>query len=348
MDKNSCIKMVNSFCYQFWLPNTADIKKEIYLLDSPEYSNHAECVFTTTEAKFEIKIPDISYRPYFGVLIGQQCMIMAERSLPVDGMNNFRDMGGYETKDGFRVKWGKLYRSDHIYNATENGIQYLKQLGIHTIIDYRSPDERKKYPNKIISQDIKTYCVDPSAHTAELAAQFTSSKDSEDENLVNKIISQKEKGLLINRYDIVMEQYHNFVFKKECKEAFGKMLKIAADPKSAAIVQHCRGGKDRTGFGSMLLLGLLGVKKEDLVEDYMLTHYNRTKRNQVKMDIYRKFTNDPVVLEYLYSLIDTREEFIETPYDIIINNYGSFEKYVQKELDITSDDVLQLKKNYLE
>lgn len=348
MDNSRCVKNIGPLRYQFLLPHTAGVKKEIYLLDSPKCSHQADRMLTTTAEEFEVKIPDISYRPFFGAAIGQQYVIMAERNLPVEGMNNFRDMGGYGTKDGYHVKWGKLYRSDHIYNATEEGIKYLKGLGIRTIIDYRSPDERGKYPNKTISPDVRTYCLDPSAHTAELAAQFTSSKDSEDENLVNKIISQKENGSLVNRYDIVMEQYHNFACKKECKECFGKMLKIAADSKSSAIVQHCRGGKDRTGFGSMLLLGLLGVEKEDLIEDYMLTHYNRVKRNQVKMDIYKKFTNDPVVLDYLYSLIDTKAEFIGASYDAIINAYGSFEEYVQKELDITSEDVVQLRKNYLE
>ena len=240
MDNSRCVKNIGPLRYQFLLPHTAGVKKEIYLLDSPKCSHQADRMLTTTAEEFEVKIPDISYRPFFGAAIGQQYVIMAERNLPVEGMNNFRDMGGYGTKDGYHVKWGKLYRSDHIYNATEEGIKYLKGLGIRTIIDYRSPDERGKYPNKTISPDVRTYCLDPSAHTAELAAQFTSSKDSEDENLVNKIISQKENGSLVNRYDIVMEQYHNFACKKECKECFGKMLKIAADSKSSAIVSCFR------------------------------------------------------------------------------------------------------------
>ena len=62
--------------------------------------------------------------------------VAAERTLPIDGMNNFRDMGGYETEDGHSVKWGKLYRSDYIHNATAEGLDYLRTLGIHTIVDY--------------------------------------------------------------------------------------------------------------------------------------------------------------------------------------------------------------------
>ena len=119
MDNSRCVKKTGSLCYQFQFPNTAGVKKEIYLLDSPKCKNQAGSIFTTTAEEFEVKIPDIAYRPYFGAAIGQQYAVMAERNLPVEGMNNFRDMGGYRTKDGYYVKWGKLYRSDHIYNATE-------------------------------------------------------------------------------------------------------------------------------------------------------------------------------------------------------------------------------------
>lgn len=338
---------IEPLTYEFKILNAKNLLKTVYLLKEAEFLN-PETLLSTTEDQFTIKIEAIDYRPYFAVSIDNTIQIVGERTLPVEGMNNFRDMGGYETEDGHHVKWGKLYRSDHIYNAKENGIEYLRKLGIHTIIDYRSPDEQAKYPNKIISDEVKKYSLDPSAHTAELAAQFTSSKESEDVNLVNKIIDQKNKGQLVNRYDIVMEQYSNFVTKDKSKQAFKEMLIIAADPSSAAMVQHCRGGKDRTGFGSMLLLGLLGVKKEYLIHDYMLTHTNRIKRNNFKMDIYRKYTSDPVVLEYLYSLIDTRSEFIEASYDAIINTYHSIEGYAKQELGITDELINQLKSNYLE
>lgn len=333
--------------FEFKIFNAKNISKTIYLLKEAEFKE-PKMLCTTIEDQFTIQIEEIDYRPYFAVSINDTIQLVGERTLPVEGMNNFRDMGGYETEDGHHVKWGKLYRSDHIHNAKENGLEYLRKLGIHTIIDYRSPDEQSKYPNKVISENVKTYCLDPSAHTAELAAQFTSSKESEDENLVNKIIDQKNKGQLVNRYDIVMEQYGNFVSKEKSTQAFKEMLNIAADPASSAMVQHCRGGKDRTGFGSMLLLGLLGVKKEDLIYDYMLTHTNRIKRNNFKMNIYRKFTSDPVVLDYLYSLIDTRSEFIEASYDAIINTYHSIEAYAKQELGITDEVISQLKNNYLE
>lgn len=271
-----------------------------------------------------------------------------QRNIPISGMNNFRDMGGYPTYDGKTVKWGKLYRSDHIFNADEQGLEQLKSLGIHTIIDYRSENEIEKYPNPQFDERIKTYQLDPDAHAAELAAQFSSSKDKEDENLVKKVTEQKEKGLLTGRDGIVLEQYRNFIHKEESKKAFGTMLHVVARPEAAAVVQHCRGGKDRTGFGTMLLLGILGVKREALLEDYMLTGKNRLERNAEKMEIYKTYTSDQEVLDYLYSFIDTKQDFIEASMQEIEQVYGGIEEYAKEELGVTEEEIKRLKELYLE
>lgn len=334
--------------FHFYLPISAEEQEIKVFLMKNLHDTQPEFLLSTVKESFDIELKELSYRPYFLIKTNDSQYITAERTLPVEGMNNFRDMGGYETQSGETVKWGKLYRSDHIYNATENGIAYLQTLNIHTILDYRSNVETKKYPNKRIGDQVKTYQIDPSAHAAELAAQFQSSKEDEDANLINEIIEQKEKGTLVDHSNVVLTQYRTFVNKKESKEAFSKMLHVVADPNAPAVVQHCRGGKDRTGFGSMLVLGTLGVKKEDLVEDYLLTAKNRIERNRAKMEGYKKLTSDPVVLDQLYSFIDTKPEFIEESIDTIISQYGTIENYAKEELQLTEQMVQQMKKMYLE
>ncbi|RDX01023.1 tyrosine-protein phosphatase [Listeria kieliensis] len=309
---------------------------------------HPQFLLETDDVEFLVSLNCGNQRPYFLLeSVNGRLQMVAERTLPVDGMNNFRDMGGYLAEDGKMVKWGKLYRSDHLYNATDQGVDYLQRLGIQTIIDYRSDDEIEKYPNRLLDEAVNTYKLDPAAHTAELSAQFTSSKQDEDKNLIHEIFVQKQNGTLVNRYDIVMQQYRNFVFQKKSQAAFGAMLKIAAKKETPAMVQHCRGGKDRTGFGAMLLLGVLGVKKEDLIEDYMLTAANREERNRVKMTAYRKLTDDEEILHYLYSLIETRPEFIEASIEQIEKEFGSITNYARDALGVSEFELDCLKKNYL-
>lgn len=271
-----------------------------------------------------------------------------QRNIEISGMNNFRDLGGYPTVDGRTVRWGKLYRSDHLYNADEKGLERLKSLGIHTIIDYRSNDEIRKYPNPALDPSVRTCRLDPDAHAAELAAQFASSKEAEDENLVRKVTEQKEKGLLAGRDGIVLEQYRNFISRPQSQRAFGEMLRIVARPDAAAVVQHCRGGKDRTGFGAMLLLGILGVEREHLIADYMLTRENRLARNENKMAVYRTLTSDQTVLNYLLSFIDTKPDFIEASLNEIEEKYGGIRTYAVKELHVTELMIHRLQALYLE
>ncbi|WP_040978602.1 tyrosine-protein phosphatase [Oceanobacillus jeddahense] len=347
MCKKYEVNQIKNNRFLFQKGDTSEKEVEVYLKKHPE-DKQQEFLLKTSEPSFSIDIGPLDYRPYFLLKFADEAYTIGERTLPVEGMNNFRDMGGYEAENGKTVKWGMLYRSDHIYNATDAGVAYLKKLNIRTIIDYRSDDELMKYPNKTIDEDMKTYQLDPVAHAAELAAQFTSSKKDEDINLINKIIEQKEKGTLVNQADVVLEQYRTFANKENSKQAFGEMLRITANPDAPAVVQHCRGGKDRTGFGAMLVLGILGVKKEDLVRDYMLTEKNRQERNRIKMEGYKKLTDDKEVLDHLYSFIDTRSEFIATSIDTIIQKYGSIEKYVMEELGITGAMIDTMKDMYLE
>lgn len=347
LESKYSVTQIKPGIFQFTTTSFEEGEINVYIMENP-CSEEKKLVFKTLDHNFNIKLLDLDYRPYFIIEKNSERYLVAERTLLIDGMNNFRDMGGYETYDERTVKWGRLYRADHIYNATKNGVEYLKKLNIRTIIDYRSNDEISKYPNKMINNCIKTYELDPAAHTAELSAQFTSSKDNEDLNLVNKIIEQKRNGTLVNRYDMVMKQYENFVNKEKSKLAYSTMIKIAADPLSHAIVQHCRGGKDRTGFGSMLLLGILGVKKEYLIYDYMLTHTNRISRNNKKMEGYKELTNDPDILNYLYSLIETKAEFIEASIDCIESKYGSIKNYAMEELEVTQEMISILENLYLE
>lgn len=323
------------------------LEKKIYLADSS--GNAIDSALTKTEnSEFSIALPRITSRPYFLVESGGAVYMAAERTLNVEGMNNFRDMGGYAAADGKTVRWGKLYRSDHIHKTTDAGLAYIRKLGIRTIIDYRSADEISKYPNRVIDGGIVSYHLDPAAHTAELSAQFSAAKEDEDRNLVNKITEQKKKGALADQYDIVMAQYHNFVNEPKSQQAFARMLQIAADPSAAPLVQHCRGGKDRTGFGAMLLLGVLGVGRADLIADYMITYENRIERNRVKMDGYKKLTQDADVLAYLYSLIDTKPEFISASIDAIGKEYGGIVEYAKRALNISDETISILKGLYLQ
>src|SRR5277367_5117220 len=68
------------------------------------------------------------------------------RMIPLQGGRNFRDLGGYTTVDGRRIRWGRVFRSGAISYLTDRDHEYLKPLGIRTVCDLRSPRERQREP----------------------------------------------------------------------------------------------------------------------------------------------------------------------------------------------------------
>lgn len=278
---------------------------------------------------------------------GQSPYLFAERTLPITGLNNFRDFGGYIGAKGKRVKWGLLYRSNHLHGLKPDAQQYIQALNIKTIIDYRSENEIKTNPNETIGEK-QTFNFDASAQTAELAAQFAADPSNEDQALIESVLRDIPKELVNGDGIQVLEQYRNFVLSEKSKTAYRQMLKVILDANNSPSLQHCRGGKDRTGYGVMLIQIMLGVSESDIIYDYMLTHDNRLERNKIKMAAYREITDNEDVLGYLLSLIDTRESFINEIFDTMRKIAGSPSNYIKQELGFTDQDFEKMQAIYLE
>ena len=118
----------------------------IYLLMQPD-DEVSEFLVKTNQNQAEVMITKC-LRPYFLLKDDDNQLIAATRVVPLDGPNNFRDLGGYLGADGKRVKWGKLFRSDHLHRLTENDKAVLDEIGLKTVVDYRSPDEYQAQPNQ--------------------------------------------------------------------------------------------------------------------------------------------------------------------------------------------------------
>src|SRR3546814_14004340 len=68
------------------------------------------------------------------------------------GSTNFRDLGGYQTADGRRVRAGRLYRSDFLHRLTSHDIETVSALHIGAICDFRYAPEREAEPSPPIGQ----------------------------------------------------------------------------------------------------------------------------------------------------------------------------------------------------
>ncbi|MCX8958617.1 tyrosine-protein phosphatase [Erwinia psidii] len=299
----------------------------------------------TTRDRYIIRHDTFS-KPTYRLTCGHQTSIVSERVLPLEGANNFRDAGGYETENGMMVRWGKLYRSDHLHRLTNNDFLYLAPLGIRTIIDYRTAEEIARQPNHLWTEDVKCVCLTPNASSAELAA--TTSGDAEKVDLLLRLATRAESGVIINSAGKIMEdQYREFIHHPDSVKAFRNMLLLLAQTGEWAVNQHCRGGKDRTGFGIALVHLALGVKKEFIYQDYMLTNQLRAERNRRRMLQYREQTKNEDVLGFLSSMMETRHSYLDASLDEIEKQYGGVERYIYDGLKIMPPTIEKLKARFL-
>ncbi len=260
-----------------------------------------------------------------------------DRQVKLEKAFNFRDMGGYKTQDGKSVKWGLLYRSDELSKLSEQDIQIVEKLGLKTIVDFRAEFERKDNEDKTIQGATVVY-LDPSAMTAAMA--------SSEAGDMKKMFDPKNLTADIAK-NIMINQNAEFVTGEKPKQAYRQLIDLFLDESKIPLVQHCRGGKDRTGYGALLILSLLGVSKEDILEDYLLTNVYKKEKNETSLkEMYEKTKNDDLVLAMRY-MKEANLEFINAAYDLIEKDYGDVVSYCKQELNVTDEEIQKLKEIYL-
>src|ERR1700722_9727694 len=185
--------------------------------------------------------------------------MLPQRQRRLEGAVNFRDVGGYSTRDGRRTYWGRLYRSDSLADLTPEDLKRLEGLGSKTLIDFRLPLERLAKPNR----------PPPPASIAAIELGFIPSGTLQMLELV------KSGAISVAEIEQrVTDQYR--LFGVDHSDEYRRVFEVAAVAENYPLLLHCTSGKDRTGFGIAMLLLAVGVPLTTVIEDYELT--NRYRR----------------------------------------------------------------------
>lgn len=264
----------------------------------------------------------------------------------LEGTFNFRDLGGYKTSDGKTVKNGLVYRSDALSKLSDQDLATLKAIGLKTIVDFRQEQEILKDANVSIPET-KSYHLSPHAPLA----QLSTGNLIDDKLKIDKLLAlSKDEAAwakMMEKGDAMALQMKEMAFDDYSLGKFREVFELLMNPASLPLVFHCKGGKDRTGLMAMLFLLALGVSKDDIIADYMLTKDCMAARNERRMNEYRSYTDDPKVLDYLASLMATKRSYIEIVFASIEKDYDSYEAYLHQALKLSSADIMKLKEIYL-
>ncbi len=245
----------------------------------------------------------------------------------LQGVTNFRDLGGYQTEDGRTVKSGYFFRSGNLHELTDSDIKFFEDANFRLIVDYRADFERKEEPNALIT----------GANTLELEI---AGNDIKGLALAGKLHT-------LGAPDEVMPTYYRDLINQNT-QVYKKLFELILEPNNFPMVQHCSAGKDRTGFGSALILLALGVSKEIVMQDFLLSNEHREQFNELILEQFRAYLKNDIELQVLMAVLAVREEYLEAAFDEIRSQYGSIDQYFSEALGVTEARRRQLQDTFLE
>ena len=254
-----------------------------------------------------------------------------KRLLKIHSVSNYRDLGGYITRDGRSVKWGQLYRSGHLADLTPRGLDLITSLDLYAIIDFRSAYETQRHPDRIPA-DIRALHL-PVMDKANREMSQEIRERMKDNNFV---------GFSADR--LITKAYRQF--PTEFTPAYRSFIQTVLDANGAPVLWHCTAGKDRTGYAAAILLRLLGVDQETIFEDYSLSNQYVKKMNKRMLAVI--LARGIKAYRMIKPLYEVNLDWLKAAFDNIDEEWGSFDTYLSDGLDLSSSDVRQMRNVLLE
>jgi protein-tyrosine phosphatase len=304
---------------------------DVYIADRPDAPRDALRLVADDDTDGRAVVSAQSgNRPYFYVATDDGGGVWtAERVLPLEGGRNFRDLGGYPAADGKRVRWGKVYRSGTMSGLTPADYDYLADLGIKAVCDFRTAGERKAEPNKWASdRKIAYWARDYDMGFGELG----------------KLLSSK--GVTPDQVKATMiEGYRRTPYEQA--PGYREMFKRLATGE-IPLAFNCSAGKDRAGVAAALLLSALGVPRDVVVADYALSEKVVDFRKEVTGRDNSAFSAlAQLPPEVLAPLMRSDPDYIRATFAEIERRHGSVERYLTEMLGVTEADLRAIRQQLL-
>jgi protein-tyrosine phosphatase len=308
---------------------------QVFASSRPDRIDSDKPLLTIRQTPAEVSVPERSGRVYFHLKPASgPTRVVSVRRLPLEGAKNFRDLGGYRAGDGRYVRWGLVYRSNYLVDLTPKDFAYLNDLGIRLVCDVRSEAERARAPDHWVGNAPELFSIPIGPNrdgtlTPEELKQRVASLNNESKNAT--------RG-----YDKLAIDF---------APQFGNILRRLAAGDLPAV-EHCSSGKDRTGVFSAILLTTLGVPRDTVIQDYLLT-----TRYLLAPDSVEKTTADlqkilglsePPDAATVQALMTTKPETLDATFESLNKTYGSFDSYLQNALKISNSDLAALRQHLLE
>lgn len=247
--------------------------------------------------------------------------LASDRVIHLKGTTNTRDIGGYQTTDMRTLRWGQIIRSDNLSRLTADDFKKLEDMGLKTVIDLRTEKEHDESPTIWQGDHPPRFFHFPIG-------------DAKD----RWFITQREM-MKKNRFTEEQALSHMVagyrMFADEGKSSYQKMMEVVLDESNWPVLIHCSAGKDRSGIAVALIMEALGVDRETIMQEYLLTNdVSRVEekaafmaRESKKLAKGSKFSKGVPASAWL-PIVGVRKEMLEAFYDRVDEDYGSMDAYL--------------------
>lgn len=264
---------------------------------------------------------------------------MEIKRIKLKTLKNTRDLGGFVGADNRKIKTGRLIRSGQLGKASTEDISVLTgRYNLKTIVDLRMDAEVKELPDK--KPDGVNYIHFPLLDNSFLGI-------ARDEYSLQSWFKVFENSSL-SPEKLFGEMYVKILMSDRVVPMVSEFFDLLINQKEGSVLWHCSAGKDRVGVVTALVLSALGVDRETIIEDYLMTERFSMAEN-LKAHIFLPLkVKDAKVRKCIYVLLGVRREYMENIFNIIDRDYGSTEKFLEERFGVDSVKINELRKNYLE
>ena len=262
-----------------------------------------------------------------------------DRLVGLEGQSNFRDLGGYETRDGRHIKAGMIYRSGELPRLTDADVTTLEELGIKTVVNFLTPGEIAFRGHDRLPAGVQEISLP-------ITGEVRGIPDA-----ANRLVEARKTGDFRDFPPEFNPLIHEELVGGLADEQYRKLFEILADESRYPLIIHCSHGIHRTGTASALILSALNVPWETVREDYLLSNQARVNELSPRMQqlnakaqtlgmSQQDLEANAEAIEAFYVL---QGEYIDASKSQTEARSGSIEGYLETELSVSGEDVQRLR-----